>query len=311
MTREEGKLRITFENAGTGLSSRDAKPLSWFEVIDANEGGWVPAEAAIDGSSSVVLSSPEAKHPVAMRFAWSMLAEPNLVNSAGLPAAAFRAGEVPKRDLLVLKVPEAKEYKLIYDLDLAKLGPQFSYDVNNCEKFQGPFDRVAYFLELEPAEGETEYAYVSLDAFTDSLTKIGIPTLASGARFQQPVAKMNVYSNVRGIVTGTDLAGGNIEFWPNNYGPANTAKVPNASSQVYDFGDDMSEPADGYGSMQVHNHDAKQTLFAINHWKDGERADLGIGNQKGKENPDWTFAQNAGAYKSKRLRVLVRPKASP
>ena len=27
-----------------------------------------------------------------MRFAWSMLAEPNLMNAEGLPAGAFRAG---------------------------------------------------------------------------------------------------------------------------------------------------------------------------------------------------------------------------
>ena len=77
-------------------------------------------------------------------------------------------------------------------------------------------------------------------------------------------------------MTGTDLAGGNIEFWPNNYGPDNSANVPNASSEVYDFGDQPTDPADGYGSMQVHNHDAKQTLFALNHWSEGSRADLGI-----------------------------------
>ena len=69
-----------------------------------------------------------------------------------------------------------------------------------------------------------------MDAFTDALDKIGVPTVKSGARFQQNVANMNVYSNVKGIVTGTDLAGGNIEFWPNNYGPANSANVPNASA---------------------------------------------------------------------------------
>jgi len=74
---------------------------------------------------------------------------------------------------------------------------------------------------------------------------------------------------------------------------------------VWDFGDEPAGAADGYGSMQVHNHDAKQTLFAINHWKEGSRADVGIGNQS-KDNPDWTFAANAGSYKAKRLRVLVR-----
>jgi sialate O-acetylesterase len=59
--------------------------------------------------------------------------------------------------------------------------------------------------------------------------------------------------------------------------------------------------------MQVHDHDAKQTLFALNHWSEGSRADLGIGNQAA-NNPDWTFAGNAGTYQARRLRVLVRSK---
>ena len=101
------------------------------------------------------------------------------------------------------------------------------------------------------------------------------------------------------------MAGGNIEFWPHNYGTANSANVPNASGQAYDFGDEPADPADGYGCMQVHNHDAKQTLFAINHWKEGAKADIGLGNQ-GTDSPDWTFSANAGSYQTKRLRVLVK-----
>jgi sialate O-acetylesterase len=303
---EGDKLRVTFDNFDAGLSSRDGKPLTWFQVIDADEGGFVKADAQIDGAS-VVLSSAEAKRPVAMRFAWSMLAQPNLMNSAGLPAAAFRAGDVPKRDLLPLKVPEARDYKLAYDLDLTKLGPTITYDVDNRAQIQQPFDRIAYFLELQKPDGNTDYLFASMDAFTEDLGKIGVPTAASGAHFQQNVASLDVFSNVKGIVTGTGLAGGNIEFWPNNYGQANVAKVPNASSQVYDFGDEPSDPVDGYGSMQVHNHDAKQTLFALNHWREGKGADIGIGNQS-TNNPDWTFAGNAGSYPVRRLRVLVRLK---
>jgi sialate O-acetylesterase len=306
MAIEGDRLRLSFDNVGGGLASRDGKPLSWFEVIDADEGGFVPAEARIDGSA-VVLSAPTVKHPVAMRFAWSMLAEPNLMNAEGLPAGAFRAGTVPKRDLLGLKVPEAKDYQLVYDLDLGKLGAEITYEVDNHSKIQQSFDRVAYFLELQGADKETHYLYVSMDAFTDALDKIGVPTAKSGARFQQNVANMNVYSNVKGIVTGTGLKGGNIEFWPNNYGPVNSANVPNASGQVWDFGDEIADPEDGYGSMQVHNHDARQTLFALNHWREGSRADLGIGNQPA-ENTDWTFAGNAGSYQMKRLRVLVHCK---
>ncbi len=305
MKAEGDRLRISFENVGGGLASRDGKPLTWFEIVDADNGGFVKAEATIDGST-VLLSAPGVAHPVAMRYAWSMLAEPNLMNAEGLPAGAFRAGKMPKRDPLA-SVPEAKDYQLVYDLDLAKLGAKINYDADNRNKVTKPFDRIAYCLELQGADDTTEFVYVSMDAFTDSVGKIGIPTAASGAHFQQNVANMNVFSNVKKIVSGTNLAGGNIEFWPNNYGAANVAKVPNASSQTYDFGDEPSDPADGYGSMQVHNHDAKQTLFSVNHWRDGARADLGIGNQS-KEQPDWTFSANAASYATRRLRVFVHLK---
>jgi sialate O-acetylesterase len=306
MSIEGDKARVNFDHVGGGLASRDGKPLDWFEIIDADEGGFVKASAQIDGSG-VVLSAPEVKHPVAMRFAWSMLAEPNLMNSEGLPASAFRAGAMPKRDLLVMKVPEAKDYRLVYDLDLAKLGKNIIYNADERKNITSPFDRVAYFLELQQADGRTDYVYVSMDAFTSDLGKIGVPTVQSGAFFQQNVAHLDVFSNVKGVVRGMGLGGGNIEFWPNNYAPGNSASVPNASGEAYDFGDQPVDPGDGYGSMQVHNHDAKQTIFAVNHWSEGNRADLGIGNQP-KEQPDWTFSGSAGSYPAKRLRVLVRCK---
>ena len=69
----------------------------------------------------------------------------------------------------------------------------------------------------------------------------------------------------------------------------------------------MDGLSDGYGSMQVHNSAAGQTLFAINHWNVGATADIGIGNSTG-QTRDWTFTGNAGSYSSKRLRVYVRAK---
>jgi len=297
-------LRVTFDHIGSGLASRNGKPLDWFEIIDADEGGLVKANARIDGDT-VILSAPGVKHPVAMRFAWSGLAEPNLMNAAGLPASAFRAGDQPKRDWLGMNVPEAKDYQVVYDLDLTKLGPAIQYDVDNHGNIHKPFDRIAYFVELQDANLNTQDVFVSMDAFTDNLGKIGVPVFGSGADFQQNVANLDVFSNIKGIATGTGLNGGNIEFWPNNYARANSANVPNASSDVFDFGDQRTDPTDGYGSMQVHNHDARQTLFAINHWREGAHADVGIGNQT-KNNPDWTFAGNAGSYHAMRLRVLVR-----
>lgn len=88
---ENDKARVTFTETGSGLASRDGKPLTWFELADARDGKFVRAEASIDGDS-VVVSSPSVKNPTAVRFAWSMRAEPNLMNKEGLPASAFRAG---------------------------------------------------------------------------------------------------------------------------------------------------------------------------------------------------------------------------
>jgi sialate O-acetylesterase len=300
---EGDTLRVKFDHVGGGLASRAGQPLNWFEIIDADKGGFVKADARIDGDI-VVLSAPGVPHPVAMRFAWSELAEPNLMNVERLPAGAFRAGNLPWRDWLGMNVPEAKDYQVVYDLDLTKLGPSIKYDVDNRKTINKPFDRIAYFVEIQDADWNAEDLYVSMDAFTDDPGKIGVPVFGSGAHFQQNVANLDVYSNVKGIVTGTHLNGGNIEFWPNNYGPQNSANVPNASSDVFDFGDQPSDPEDGYGSMQVHNHEARQTLFAINHWREGAHADIGIGNQP-QNNPDWTFAANAGGHRAMRLRVLV------
>jgi sialate O-acetylesterase len=59
--------------------------------------------------------------------------------------------------------------------------------------------------------------------------------------------------------------------------------------------------------MQVHNHGAGQTLFAINHCgADNLTLDIGIGNQPG-GNPDWTFAGNSGSYTKRVLHTLVLP----
>ncbi|HWB06550.1 MAG TPA: sialate O-acetylesterase [Verrucomicrobiales bacterium] len=85
---EGNKVRVKFEHTGSGLVSRDGKPLSWFEVAGA-DGKFVTAEAAIDGKD-VVVSAASVMEPKAVRFAFNQLAEPNLMNKEGLPAGSFR-----------------------------------------------------------------------------------------------------------------------------------------------------------------------------------------------------------------------------
>lgn len=308
---ERDRLRVEFDNVGGGLTSRDGKPLNWFKII-GEDTDFEDAEAAIEGSA-VILRSPKVPKPVAVQFAWHKAAEPNLQNKEGLPARPFRAGNVPKRDLLALRIAESKDYTLALELDLSKLAHDIAYDTDNRPRIARPFDRIAYFLELQQEGKPVQYLYVSMDAFTDDLAKIGIPAPATKALFQQKVSNANVESNVDGIIAGSGLAGCNIEFWPHNYGPQNSAGIPNASAELWDFGDQYSPPEDGYGCMQVHNFEAKQTLFSINNWKSGPAADIGIGNS-GPTNErtgitrDWTFNGNAGTYIIKRLRVLVREK---
>jgi len=216
-------------------------------------------------------------------------------------ATGARADNAAKQDTLAT-IAEAKGYQLVYDLDIGKAAKPIAYDVDNRAQITGPFDRVAYLLELSKS-GQAQWVYVSMDAFTDSLGKIGVPTFESKAVFQQYVANLTVLSNVKAMATGSGLRG-NIEFWPYNYKPNNALNVTNASSSDFDFGDQMLANGD-YGSMQVHNFEAKQTIFAFNHWVVGAGCDLGIGNAPG-NNTDWTFAKNGADYETKRLRVLVR-----
>ncbi len=294
------RLKIGFRNTGGGLKTRDGKPVSHFEIIGVGSNGFQPATGVIEGDS-VVLTSDKVTAPVAFRYAWHMLAEPNLCGGTGLPVGAVRGGEVPD---FLSSLPVAKEYSLVYDLDLNHLSRDIRYDADRSDAIKS-FDRIGYLVELKAAGGEEKQVFVSMEAFTSDIHKIGIPTIASGARFQQTVKSMDVFSNLGSITSGTGIATGNIEFWPDNYGVINGAGVAGASNDIYDFGDETAPPADGYGCMQIHNFGAKQTLFSINHWVAGVGADVGIGNGP-ERTPDWTFSGNGGSYSSKRLRIYVR-----
>lgn len=81
-------IRLTFDHVGSGLTSRDEEPLTWFQIAGEDK-QFVEAEATIDGDT-VVVSSDAISNPVAVRFGWHQSAEPNLINKEGLPASPFR-----------------------------------------------------------------------------------------------------------------------------------------------------------------------------------------------------------------------------
>lgn len=85
----DGKsIRVEFAHAADGLRARDDAALSEFQIA-GEDGKFVKAEAKIDGNS-VVVSSAEVPEPKHVRFGWHKLANPNLVNSEGLPASPFQ-----------------------------------------------------------------------------------------------------------------------------------------------------------------------------------------------------------------------------
>ncbi|WP_433901560.1 sialate O-acetylesterase [Sphingobacterium puteale] len=84
----QGKqARVKLKHAA-GLKSVDGKPLTSFEVA-GEDGIFYPAQAAINGQT-VVLESDQVQQIRQIRFGWDEAAQPNLVNTADLPAAPFR-----------------------------------------------------------------------------------------------------------------------------------------------------------------------------------------------------------------------------
>ena len=88
MKVEGDTIRLSFDHVGSGLVSRDGKALNWFTIAGEDK-EFVEAKAVIDGDT-VVVSSSSVKKPVAVRFGWDEIAEPNLSNKEDLPASPFR-----------------------------------------------------------------------------------------------------------------------------------------------------------------------------------------------------------------------------
>ena len=88
MAVEGDTIRLTFNHIGSGLTSRDEEPLTWFQIAGEDK-EFVEAKATIDGDT-VIVSSDAIANPVAVRFGWHQSAEPNFMNKEELPASPFR-----------------------------------------------------------------------------------------------------------------------------------------------------------------------------------------------------------------------------
>ena len=86
-----GEIEVFFTHSG-GLRWHGVEPVG-FEIAGDDQ-KFVPAQARIAGEF-IVVSSELVAQPVAVRYGWGDAIEPNLFNSAGLPAAPFRTDDWP------------------------------------------------------------------------------------------------------------------------------------------------------------------------------------------------------------------------
>jgi sialate O-acetylesterase len=90
--RKEGnRIRISFTNTGSGLSTKDGKEVTGWAIAGKDK-RFYWAKAIVEGNEVIVYSDKVAE-PVAVRYAWADNPECNLINSERLPAVPFRTDE--------------------------------------------------------------------------------------------------------------------------------------------------------------------------------------------------------------------------
>ncbi|MGX8704611.1 MAG: sialate O-acetylesterase, partial [bacterium] len=98
VTFHDGFAEVEFDSVSTLVPSdpREDRPLVLgFEIAGEDRvfhkaSAWVKRTRFYGFTKSVVVSSPEVPHPVAVRYAFHNIPEGNLTNTLGLPAFPFR-----------------------------------------------------------------------------------------------------------------------------------------------------------------------------------------------------------------------------
>ena len=87
MSTENGKEILTFEY-GDGLNIKSRGGKNNFQIA-GDDKVFHDAEIQVEGDKLIV-SSPDVKNPVAVRYCWSNTEEGTLFNKYGLPSPSFR-----------------------------------------------------------------------------------------------------------------------------------------------------------------------------------------------------------------------------
>ncbi len=90
MKKEGKKIRLYFDYSENGLVAKGGE-LTHFEIAGEDK-QFISSRAKITGNTIEVWNK-RIKDPVAIRFGWDNIAEPNLFNTEGLPASSFRTDD--------------------------------------------------------------------------------------------------------------------------------------------------------------------------------------------------------------------------
>ena len=302
---EEGEPTPLARPDGTAVSAVLGQPLWPGEAITVSVTYDAAASPFADGElPAEVLVTVDPVGP----------ARPEPDPNRGQLLATLPATPPPSDDPDVFEnVPEAADYTLLYTLEIPG-SPNFPqadipYAVNNMVDWEGPIDRIAYYLTIQAEGEERAFVFISGEAFTQDVTSLGIPQ--TGIAWRRPFDDLQVVSNLPGIVESDGGNTGFLELWSNGYADDNNWNVTGASDATYDWGDNPStSSAVGHGSFQVHNLTAQQVLLAFNRFNAAAPCAIGIGNNqlpyRGVMHPDWTVNYNCETKTLRHLQVLVR-----
>ncbi|MTH16027.1 sialate O-acetylesterase [Flavobacterium sp. LC2016-01] len=84
------QVKLFFDDVPNGFKKSN-EDLKEFQIA-GNDKVFYSATAKID-KKAIIVSSPNVKEPVAVRFAWKAVPEPNLFNAENLPASPFRTDD--------------------------------------------------------------------------------------------------------------------------------------------------------------------------------------------------------------------------
>ncbi len=171
-------------------------------------------------------------------------------------------------------------------------GNNIVYSLDNSSSYsdselQADGVKIGYRMEVT-YNGTDYYAETFFDAWDNiTLSSLQFPTILNGNVIHRSVDNMSVSSNYP-TVTNTSSTIGRLEIWPYNYSATANSGIGGNSSK-YDF-DDTHTGNSSYGSMQVHDLTASQTVMAWNRHSSSD-PDIGLGNNPDLSgHSDWTFS---------------------